>query len=1766
MNHLTKKLLSALLVLTMIFSLAPMLGIQAEGTWIGDDDLTDQETTAPTPDDVLPDANQYQYQKEELAAFVHFGPNTFNEVEWGESYGSRTPDEIFTLETDFDEEKLVKAIYDAGFKKVIVTAKHHDGFCIWDSAYTDYDVAATSYQDANGQSDILAEISAACTKYDLEMGLYLSPWDIHEPSYGSVDGDAYNYNDYYNNQLAEILGSDKYGNNGHFVEVWMDGAKGSGAYAQEYDFQRWFATIQEHEGKEAGYEADCMLFGAESYTTVRWIGNENGYAHEDTWSKSIIDRENNTINSNSDGTYTIGWEDGNQWTVPESDARITSGWFWGNNKKTPKTVKALGEMYFRSVGHNSPLLLNIPPNNQGSVDDAIVERLLEFGQNIKDTFANNMVVSVMANNVRGNSLTYKPGNTIDGDDATFWTTEDGTSTGQLLLDLGNVRTFDVVSIEEAIQNGQRINSYKVEYQDPATGEWKQIQSGETIGAKRLCRFSAVKAQKLRITVSVPEGKVPMISEVGVYKASKDFELPKAAPDGMEIIDITDARFDCGSGWTDEAGDQFVGGTNKWANAGSELTLSFTGSKVYLVGTLDPNHGTADIYIDGELVETIDTYGENRSLGQIIFTSDDLTDGAHTLRLVVKSKAIGVEAAYVINNGGKGMVGLEFDEYTMNEDQTINVKLVRVGGSTGSVTVQVAPNPGSAIQDDFDSDLVTTVTFAEGETEKYAPVTTRRNTNTTGDRQFTVELSSQTEGLILGFNDVATVTIKDADTVDRSGLKALIDAEEAKGLIGDWFSEGWAEYEAALDNAKEVYDDEYATGSDIQEAMERLTNAAAGLVKRTAYTESDRFQFPWRENASATLEAEFAELKNDPSNDNGWPLQVADRDWASNGQMVDCFHAGDRIWFYYNAEKAGTYTVTASFRSGDSKNGLSWSEESGKIQAGSVTAGANDQAGATHTVTFDVEILEAGEGKWIFTGPEFKSPQLDKLVIVPKTVDRAACDVTVTVNGSGTVTAQDNTITDGTVTVTEGNDQTFTFTPAENFKIVDVKVDGVSVGAVTEYTLTDVREAHTIEVTFALDTYSETDRFQFPTQGSKTLEAELLELTHNEGDEPVWYMQIDEGDWCSGGLFLNAMNAGDYATLYYTAPTAGIYQVTLTFRSGSSSNGFSWEEATGKIQAGFVTAGASDEASTTHTVTFKWLVPTAGDGALTIAALSAGAPQMDKFEITLVEVDKSVLSALIDQAENVDKTLYTAESVEALEEVLAEAKEVFADPIADEAAVEDIALDLSEAIDALVAKPTYTITATAGEGGTITPNGDVSVVEGKSQTFTITPDDGHEVAGVLVDGVAVELTDNTYTFQNVTSDHTISVTFQEQTQERFQFPTTVGTTVTMEAEIMELHNSGVGEQWPLQLSQATWASGGVFVNAMNTGDSGTIYYYAEKAGTYEVILTFRSGDPANSLSWTEADGKITTGSVVAGANDSATATHTVTFQWVVEEAGAGALTIKAGDRNAPQMDKFDITLLSTPCGHEDITHVEDESATCTEAGNIEYWHCADCDKYFSNADATQEIKKAETVIDAKGHTEEVVSGKDATCTEPGLTDGKKCSTCGQVLEAQQEISPTGHQHTEIRGAKEATCTEDGYTGDTYCTDCNEKIADGTVIDATGHQHTEIRGAKEATCTEDGYTGDTYCTDCNEKIATGEAISATGHHYEDGVCTDCGEEDPDYVEPSQPSQPSEPTQPSESTDPTDPGVPGTGDLGMIPVFILVIALAATALVVVLKKKTV
>ena len=340
----------------------------AADNYVTVDALADRGTAAPQKDAVVPDANQYQYHKKGLSAFCHFGPNTFNEIEWGENYGTKTPDQIFKLEENFDAELLVRSLKEAGFGTLIVTAKHHDSFCIWDSAYTTYKSSQSSYGDYDYDGmggDVLAEISAACTKYDMDMGLYLSPWDIHDPAYGyyTADGvggnattDAIDYNDYYNAQLEEILSNPIYGNDGHFTEVWMDGAKGSGSNAQDYDFQRWFETIQKYEGKAAGYEADAMLFGAEAYTGVHWIGNESGYSNEQTWAKAVANKTNNTLDTNRSGDTAKGWSNGNIWTVPEADSKITSGWFWGTSKKTPATMEDLANRYFTSVGYNSVML------------------------------------------------------------------------------------------------------------------------------------------------------------------------------------------------------------------------------------------------------------------------------------------------------------------------------------------------------------------------------------------------------------------------------------------------------------------------------------------------------------------------------------------------------------------------------------------------------------------------------------------------------------------------------------------------------------------------------------------------------------------------------------------------------------------------------------------------------------------------------------------------------------------------------------------------------------------------------------------------------------------------------------------------------------------------------------------------------------------------------------------------------------------------------------------------------------------------------------------------------------------------------------------------------------------------------------------------------------------------------------------------------------------------------------------------------------------
>lgn len=1400
-----KKALSMLMGLalgvTTIFSSVGTMGVTvyAAENSVTDAECTDKDTAAPTPDDTVPDANQYKYQKDELAAFCHFGPNTFNELEWGfdqstqkKLYEGRTPDEIFTLESDFDAETLVNTLKNAGFKKLIVTAKHHDGFCIWNSAYTDYDIASTSYK--NGEGDILAEISEACTAANMDMGLYLSPWDVAESTFGANGGTIDNaYNEYYNNQLEEILSNPKYGNKGHFVEVWMDGANGYNNVPQTYNFEKWFATIQKYEGKEAGYKADCMLFGAGTHTTVRWIGNENGFADDTTWAKSRIsngqiynDESQRAGDYKGDPTdgYSNGYEDGNHWTVPEADARITSGWFWGTQKNTPRTLTNLAEMYFRSVGHNATLLLNVPPNNEGKVDQAILDRVVEFGQNVQDTFRTNLVkangTTITASNVRGNDIDFKPGNAVDDDDATYWTTDNGTTSGSLTIKWDSAKRFDVVSIEEAIQNGQHINNYKVEYKENDNASWQTMESGVTVGSKRLIRTSPISATQVKITVGTSTGKVPQLSEVGVYKASKGFQLSGAAPDGMDSTSVNDTKkfTFSDSGWNPQTGTTYINGQNTWSNkAGAEFTYTFDGTKVYLMGTKDPNHGQADVYIDDmdTPVATIDTHDTVRSTGAKIFESADLENGHHTLKLVAKTTAaIGVEAAYVINNGGKGMLEIENETYTMNEDSDLAVKIKRVGGTTGEITAKLEPNPGSAIQKHFNTELISTVQFANGESEKVISPAAHANRvpTTDGDVYFTLELSSSSP--VIGLASSAKVTILDADAITRDSLNTLI--TESEGLKEHLYSEGWTSFTAALSSAKTVAANENATDTQIKNAYSTLYAAKEALVVRTQYTADDRFQFPWKNGTSAILEAEFATTITEACGDTQWRCEVNSENWASNGKYINSLNktntGTDKVEYAYNAKKPGTYHVVATYRSGDTNNGnkLAWSEANNKITVGNITTPHTkvNNVLSVGTVEFDIVVTEAGEGTLILQPVDNSgAPQLDKLEITPKNVAVESYDITATAGEGGTITAEG--LADGKVSVTEGESATFTIAANDGYEVSDVKVDGTSVGKRTSYTFENVDAAHTIEATFAFTNYTAANPFEFPTTKgtTKTLEAEYATTITEACGATEWRCEVNSEAWASNGKYINSLNktstGADSVAYAYNAPVAGTYKVTVTYRSGSDTNKLAWSEQDGKITAGQVATPNSkvNNALQAKTVEFNMVVTTAGAGTLVFTAPDGDSPQTDKFDIELVkladEADLTELQTAITNAEAIlnaaDKDKYSAAALVELQELVNAGKQ-----LTTESSQADVDAKKAE-ITAKIAdiQTQFTITATAGNGGKIAPTGATNVYKGTSKAFTITPNDGYHVDSLTVDGTAVDVVTE-YTFSDVTANHTIAVTF------------------------------------------------------------------------------------------------------------------------------------------------------------------------------------------------------------------------------------------------------------------------------------------------------------------------------------------------------------------------------------------------------------------------
>lgn len=459
------RLLIAAFLLTGIYGLTGFAGTAGEAAA--------QIVPPPRPLLPIPTARQMDWQRDELRLFLHFGVNTFTNREWG------TGDEDPTIfnPTDLDAGQWARVARETGFRTIILTAKHHDGFALWPSAYTDHSVASSPWR--GGKGDVVRELVDAARAEGLKVGLYLSPWDRHEPTYGDEDA----YNAFYMAQLRELLTG-----YGPIAEVWFDGAKGADAKDMDYDFDAWWALVRQ-------LQPEAVLF-SDAGPDVRWIGNEHGFAGETNW--STFDRSKVGIGMVGIGDYLNTGEAGtSDWVPGECDVSIRPGWFWHPDEE-PKSLDALLEIYFKSVGRNCLLLLNVPPTTDGLLDERDVARLREFRAAIDQIFSQDFA-----------SGAEEADPIVDTDSGTYRVADE-----EIIIELGSEETFNVVRLEEPVELGQRVSAYRVDaWIDDA---WSTVSRGTTIGYRKLDRLdSAVRTQRVRIVVESALA-VPLISEFGLH--------------------------------------------------------------------------------------------------------------------------------------------------------------------------------------------------------------------------------------------------------------------------------------------------------------------------------------------------------------------------------------------------------------------------------------------------------------------------------------------------------------------------------------------------------------------------------------------------------------------------------------------------------------------------------------------------------------------------------------------------------------------------------------------------------------------------------------------------------------------------------------------------------------------------------------------------------------------------------------------------------------------------------------------------------------------------------------------------------------------------------------------------------------------------------------------------------------------------------------------------------------------------------------------------
>jgi alpha-L-fucosidase len=457
----------------------------------------------PKPFGPVPSERQLRWHQLQFYCFIHFTVNTFTDKEWG--YGDE-PESIFAP-TAFDANQIVRTAKEAGMRGLVLTCKHHDGFCLWPSVFTEHSVKKSPWRD--GKGDMVKEFAAACRRHGLKFGVYLSPWDRNHKDYATPA-----YLTYYRNQLRELLT-----NYGEVFEMWFDGANGGDGYyggAREkrkidnrtyYDWDNTWKIVRELQ------PFACMF--SDGGPDVRWVGNERGFAGETCW--AAMTREGLLPGHADPKQLVVGQRDGKDWLPAEVDVSIRPGWFY--HQKEDAKVKApeqLVKIYFESIGRGANLILNLPPDRRGIIHENDVKSLRGMRRFLDKTFAKDLArgAKLTASNVRGGDKAFAPAKLTDGKPVTYWSTDDNVTTPEVTLEWSKPVTFDVAKIAEEIQLGQRVEEFALDqWKD---GAWVEFAKATSIGPQRLLRFEPVTTAKLRLRIT-KSPVCPAITEFALFK-------------------------------------------------------------------------------------------------------------------------------------------------------------------------------------------------------------------------------------------------------------------------------------------------------------------------------------------------------------------------------------------------------------------------------------------------------------------------------------------------------------------------------------------------------------------------------------------------------------------------------------------------------------------------------------------------------------------------------------------------------------------------------------------------------------------------------------------------------------------------------------------------------------------------------------------------------------------------------------------------------------------------------------------------------------------------------------------------------------------------------------------------------------------------------------------------------------------------------------------------------------------------------------------------